>query len=133
MTLTYGTMAEIYNEAHRAGLQAGNAKVPVPMLVGQETSLFSGKLDTTKPVEVVAGGLCGFSSVQLKPGNSRFANFLKKKGLARKDSYHGGVRIWVGEFGQSYEKKVAYAHAFRNVLEVALGEKYNVWVDARLD
>ena len=43
--------------------------------------------------------------------------WLKKSGIGRLDSYYGGWTIWVGDFGQSYERKMAYAGAFAEVLQ----------------
>lgn len=37
---------------------------------------------------------CGFAWVNIKPGTSRFAKQLKAAGLARTDSYYGGVTVW---------------------------------------
>ena len=45
---------------------------------------------------------CGFAWVNVKPGTSKFAKWLKEKELASKDSFKGGVTIWVGDFNQSY-------------------------------
>jgi len=65
---------------------------------------------------VVNDGACGFAWVNVKPGTSKFARYLKTKGIARRDTYYGGVTIWVSQFNQSYEKKMSYARAFANVL-----------------
>lgn len=65
---------------------------------------------------VVEDGVCGFASVNIKPGNSTFARWLKKNEYARKDSYNGGVTYYVHEFGQSLAKKETYAYAFAQVL-----------------
>lgn len=111
---------ELYNNAHQAGLDAVqkliDEKQIVAMVVGQETSPFSGKLDYSKPTEYVEDGVCGFAWISVKPGNSRFANWLKKNKIADKDRYYGGVSIWVSEFNQSMQKKAAYAGAFAKVL-----------------
>lgn len=111
----------IYQEAHEAGMKAGDNSIPIPMIVGQETSLFSNKIDYTKPTYVVNDGACGFAWVNIKPGNCAFANWLKKNDLASTDSYYGGVSLWVSEFNQSVTRKAAYAAAFVEVVR-----KYNV-------
>ena len=54
--------------------------------------------------------------INVKPGNSRFANFLKAQKIARPDKYEGGVIIWVSAGGQSYQLKKAYAAAYAGVL-----------------
>jgi len=60
---------------------------------------------------------CGFAWVNITPGNSKVANFLKKKSLARK-SYDGGVDVWNpgGSYTQSMDVKEAGAQAFAEVL-----------------
>jgi hypothetical protein len=68
-------------------------------------------------VEEVTEGVCGFAWVNVKPGNSAFARYLKETNVARKDSYYGGVTVWVSHFNQSYERKMAYARAFAGVLQ----------------
>lgn len=106
----------LYNEAHNAGMDAANACNPVPMVVGEETSPFSGKIDMNKPTHFIADGVCGFAWVNVKPGTSAFAKWLKAKKIARTDDYYGGVCVWVGAFNQSMQRKEAYAHAFARVL-----------------
>ena len=53
--------------------------------------------------------------VNIKPGNSRMANYLKSVGKAR-SSYYGGVDVWVSEFGQSMARKEDYGRAYASVL-----------------
>lgn len=92
--------------AMREGEYAAMNCTPTPMRVyGMGTN------------EIVNDGVCGFAWVNIKPGTSKFARYLKAKGIARKDSYYGGVTYWVSHFNQSYEKKMSYARAFANVLE----------------
>ena len=38
---------------------------------------------------------------------------------ARKDSYYGGVCIWISQFGQSVDLKYAYANAMAKVFRDA--------------
>lgn len=116
-------MVQITCEAREAGLEAGEAVNPTPMnLVGRSP-------DGTVTRFHEPEGMCGFAWVTIRPGNSRFANHLKKRGLASK-AYGGGVQIWVSDFGQSHERKSAYARAYANVLT-----KYGVKAQAgnRLD
>lgn len=120
--------SEVFTEAKMAGMKALMAKVPEPMIVAEhENPLDDGS--KVKKAYFVGGGVCGFASIIVKPGTSSFAKWLMKKDLGHK-SYYGGVGIWVHEGGQSYEKKVAYANAFADILE-----KYDikVHVDSRLD
>jgi len=64
----------------------------------------------------VMGGVCGFAWINIKPANSRFANYLRSRGIGRTDDYYGGLTIWIGDYGQSMEKKEAYARAAAAVL-----------------
>lgn len=120
----------LYESAHKAGLEAAQKHIPTPMVVQQK----SNPLDDNSPVimqEVVMAGPCGFAWVNIKPGNHAFCNWLKKNNLARKDSYLGGVSIWVHEFNQSIELKEKYAAAFVNVLHQNGIEK--AYMGSRLD
>ena len=106
----------LYDEADKAGKDAANACNPLPMVVGEAKSIFSNEIDRSKPMHYVADGVCGFAWVNVKPGNSAFAKWLKAKKLARKDEYYGGVCVWVGAYNQSMQRKEAYAYAFARVL-----------------
>ena len=104
----------IYAEAHKAGMAAGDAETPTPMLVEQHEN----PLDDESPLQKVwkvPQGVCGFAWIIVRPGNCGFARWCRKnKGTGK--AYYGGEQIWVGEFGQSYDKKMAYASAFASVL-----------------
>ena len=110
--LTKPQLKQIIQEAQAAGLAAGEAAVPTPMVVGTPISLFGGDIDPTKPVYHVPESLCGFAWVTVKPGTSRLARVLKEMNLAEPNSYERGVTVWVEEFGQSVTRKEAYARAF---------------------
>jgi hypothetical protein len=120
----------LYERAHQAGLDAATKTKVQPMIVGQAKSLFSGQIDETKPTYFVEDGLCGFAEIVVKPGNSRFANWLKKQKIAQKRYSGSGVSIWVSEFGQSYQRKIEYARAFAAVLR---DEDINAMPMGRLD
>ena len=106
----------LYTEAHQAGLKAASACIPTPMIVGSPSTPLGNDVDPSKPTYFVAGGVCGFAWINVKPGNCSFANWLKKQGKVKERSYYGGVDIWVYDFGQSMELKESYAHAFAKVL-----------------
>jgi hypothetical protein len=99
--------------AHAAGMAAGIAAQPVPMGVGQPMPDGSVRL-----IDVVPDGPCGFAWITIRPGNSSFAIWAKKRRLAS-PAYKGGVSIWVSQFGQSLERKSAYADAYAAVLQGA--------------
>ena len=117
----YTEFESLYNRAHEAGMAAGNATTPRPMVVSESRSGQSW---------YVEDGLCGFAWVTVFPGNSSFAHWLKKNKDARKE-YGGGVCAkWVSEFNQSVARKEAYAHAFAKVLREAGIKAYS---GSRLD
>lgn len=123
-------MKNLYDKAHTAGMKALHSAVPTPMVVGEETFPFSGEIDLTKRLYHLPEGPCGFAWINIKPGNSRFARFLKENELARPDSYYGGVTVWVRYGDQSIELKEAYAGAFAKVLQEAGVRAY---AQSRLD
>lgn len=107
----------LYETADLEGKKAAAKAQVVPMVVSEHKNM----LDDTSPVKqnwFVAAGACGFAWVTIRPGNSPFANWLKKNGLADK-SYEGGVKIWISAYNQSVQLKEAYAGAFAAVLNVA--------------
>ena len=107
----------LYQKAHQAGLDAANKMTPTPMVVQQHADPF----DDVSPVAkqwLVNDGVCGFAWVNVRPGNCSFALWLKKNMNAHK-GYHGGMELWISQFGQSYERKYAYAAAFANIINQA--------------
>lgn len=106
----------ILNEAQEAGRKAALALTPIPMVVGEAKSILSDEIDYTKPTYYVADGVCGFAWVNITPGTSAFARWLKKEGLAHK-SYDGGVNIWISDYNQSMQKKEAHAQAMAQVFK----------------
>ena len=122
--------AKWFNEAHAAGMAAGEALVPKPMVVGSPSTPFGSDVDHNKPTYYVPSGVCGFAWVNVKPGTSSFAKWLVKFGKGRSDSYYGGVSVWVSYFGQSMEKKEAYAEAFAKVLS---GYGVKCYANSRMD
>lgn len=113
-TATKTDFAALYAEADSAGKAAAEAAVPVPIVVGEETSPFSGQVDYSKPTYLVSEGLCGFAWVTFK-GNTAWGRWAKKTGVAR-PAYGGGLQVWVSGYGQSVTRKEAYAAAFAQVL-----------------
>lgn len=120
----------IYNNAHVAGLKAVKTVTPTPMVVGSPTNLFGNDIDYSKKTYFVEGGVCGFAWIIIKPGTSKFAKWMKENGYAHTNSYEGGISMWVSDFGQSYERKMAYARAFADSLTDAGIKAYS---NGRLD
>ena len=106
----------IYTEAHALGIAAGNECSPTPMIVGTPTTPLGNDIDYSKDTHYVSDGVCGFAWVNIKPARGKFVKYLKDNDIGRKDSYYGGYTVWVREFGQSLERKSAYARAFAKVL-----------------
>jgi hypothetical protein len=108
----------LFSVAHDAGMLAGNNAVPVPMHVVQRANPFDDSSPIIKRYEPVMDGVCGFAWITVRPGNGSFARYLKDSKGCRK-GYHGGVELWVRDFNQSLERKMAYARAFADVLIAA--------------
>lgn len=122
---------ELYEKAYAAGLAAGKAALPTPMIVGEAQALVgpgSDKIDYSKETYYCESGVCGFAWVVV-PGNSPFGRWAKKAGVAR-PGYPKGIHFWVREFGQSMERKEAFARAFAKVLKEAGVQAYS---DSRMD
>jgi hypothetical protein len=98
----------LIQEAQFKGDEAAKRKSPTPMYVMDS--------DSGRVIEQVNDGVCGFAWVNIKPGTSRLAKWMVKEGYARKDSYYGGVTVWIHDFNQSMEKKEAYATAYARAL-----------------
>ena len=116
------TFRIICNEAHQAGVAAVEQLNVVPMIVGEETSFLSGKLDYSKPTYFVEDGVCGFAWVSVYPankGNTKLGKeerkLLETAGF-RKNDYDRCHQLWVSAYNQSMQKKEAYAIAFSKIL-----------------
>lgn len=124
LTATYGAPATpqpgsaypaVWKQADTAGKAAADACVPVPMYVGTPTHPLGHDIDPSKPVYHVPDGVCGFAWVNWK-GNTGWGRWTAREGLTRKDTYYGGQTYWISGYGQSMERKEAYARAFAAVL-----------------
>ena len=120
---------ELFAKAHAAGMAAGEAAVPQAMVVGSPSSLFANDIDPSKPVYYVADGVCGFAWVHIPVARGPLVAAAKAAGLGHK-SYRKGYDIWVRGFGQSMQRKEAYARAYAGVLKAAGFEAY---ADSRMD
>lgn len=122
--------AALFVAAQEAGRFAAVVHEPTPMMVVEHIDPFDASSPIVKQYPPEIDGACGFAWVNVKPGNSAFANWLKKNGLARRDSYYGGVSIWISDYQQSYEKKMAHAAAMAGVLSAA---GFKAYASGRLD
>lgn len=116
------TYKVICDKADAAGQAAVEKLQVVPMIVGQETSFMSGKIDYTKQTHYVEDGVCGFSWVDVYPqhkGNTRLGKEERKvlEAVGFKKSYESKRYYkWVSAYNQSMQKKEAYAKAYATVL-----------------
>jgi hypothetical protein len=99
--------AEIWAEAWTAGVMAGIACRPTPMVI-------LGSSDR-RVIEVVDDGPCGFAWIKIRPANSKLARWLKAQDKGHK-GYNGGWDVSISDFGQSLERKSAAARAMAAVL-----------------
>lgn len=126
--LTKTQCKAIYREAYEAGLAAGNDADTPKFVVGEPTTPLGNDIDFSKKTYIL-DGLCGFAWVTVSPARGAFVNWLKANGIGSK-GYYGGYEIWVREFGQSVDRKSAFAGAFAEVLG-----KYGItaYTGSRLD
>lgn len=127
--LTKTECAALARRAELAGMAAGEAAVPTPMVVFERENPW----DETSPVKrlyaPVAAGVCGFAFVTVRPGTGSFARYAKAR-LGWRKAYYGGMQTSVFAFGQSLERKTAYARAYAGVLTEAGVPAY---VETRMD
>lgn len=101
-------------EADAAGRAAADACKPTPMVVEQHANPLDDRSEV-KQSWYVADGVCGFAWVTFHPGGSSFARWACKVKDCR-SAYHGGVQHWVSDYGQSMQRKEAYARAFARAI-----------------
>lgn len=118
----------LYEAAYAAGKEAA-AKVVPPAMVVYSADLAGNRIPGSKSY-YVPDGPCGFAWVKVRPGNSAFARWLVRSGLARKDSYNGGVSISISAYNQSVARKEAHAYAMAEALREA---GFRAYADSRLD
>jgi hypothetical protein len=114
-TARYAEFARAWSEAYAAGLAAGNACTPQPMIVGPGDILVNGAPVLPRS-HYVSEGVCGFAWIVHPDGNSSFARWAKKTHNARREYGGGTCLYWVGEFSQSMARKEAFANAFAATL-----------------
>jgi hypothetical protein len=109
---------ELHMRAATAGVLAAEAVVVTPMHVVQHANPLDDSSPVVRDYGLIESGVCGFAWINVTPGNSSFALWLKKTNTARR-AYTGGVQIWVSDFGQSMTRKEAYAAAYAEVIREA--------------
>ena len=111
--------AALVSVAHAAGMAAGRECRPIAMVVCDAGG---------EPLEMVDDGACGFAWITFA-GNTAFGKWAKKEGIAR-PHYPSGLCVWVSDFGQSVDRKAAYAGAYAQVLR---NSGIDCYADSRLD
>lgn len=125
------SIADLFARARKAGIDAGNANTPTPMIVGSPSTPLGTDIDTTKPMYYVSGGVCGFAWVSVKARvNSAIGKWLIASGNGQKSEYHRAILISVHDHDQSMSRKEAHARAIAKVLRDAGWEAY---AESRID
>lgn len=125
----HSTLVGLVERAEAAGHAAAMGSTPTPMVVSEHENMFN-DASPVKKAYYVPDGVCGFAWVNVRPGTSRLAKYLKETGKGRTDSYEGGVKVWVSAYGQSMTRKEAYAHAYAAVLSEA---GFKAYAGSRMD
>ena len=117
---TQGPMhwAVLYARAHEAGEAAAEAVTPTPMVVQERENPLDDNSAVVKTYAPVMEGPCGFAYVKVRPANGSFARWAKAE-RGWRGAYGGGLEMSVRGYGQSLERKQAYARAFAEVLRSA--------------
>jgi hypothetical protein len=78
----------------------------------------------------VEGGVCGFARVEVRPRNTAWAKWLLGAGWCSSD-YFKCVTLNISHFGQSMQRKEAYAAAFARHLTACgyPGVSYTATID----
>jgi hypothetical protein len=108
----------LFRAAQETGRKAGFACVPTPVSFGIAADLTGNEMVPGSEV-VDMEGVCGCAWVVVRPGRCKFANWLKRNKLGSYDSHRKGVLISPKDFGQSLDRKRAWATAFAEVLNDA--------------
>lgn len=127
--LSESECALLFEAADAEGERAAAACTPTPMVVEQHASSFDDD-STVRQRWIVPEGVCGFAWVTVRPGNSSFARWLKQYKRARPSYQGGGTVLWIGQYGQSMERKEAYAQAFATVVRA---KRINCYAESRMD
>jgi len=111
---------KIYEDAVTIGQYAAENVKVTPMIVGEAKNFFSDEIDYAQKTYFVAGGVCGFATVVIKPARGGFVQYLKGLNIGYK-AYYGGYAIparpvVAGALVQSMAINEAWALGFAQVL-----------------
>ena len=91
-------------DAYTAGYDAADSVTVTPMIVQGREGMYH-----------VEGGVCGFARVEVRPRTSAWSKWLRGRGWYSSD-YHKCVYLNISLYGQSLQRKEAFARAFVGVL-----------------
>lgn len=123
-------LSAIFQLADLNGREAAEKCDVVPMVVQEHANPCDDSSEVKKQW-FVSGGVCGFAWVKIRPANSRIAHFaIAKLSGWKRDSYSGGITFWVSAYGQSMQRKEAYANAYARTLNE---HGVNAFAESRMD
>ena len=114
----YEKFAELWEDACKQGDECASNHTPQTMIVSSYTTQW-----------VEPEGVCGFAEIRLPKGNTSFAHWAKKNAGFSKH-YYGGLYYWVSGYGQSMERKEAFA---RKACEVLKEGGIDCYATSRMD
>ena len=126
---------DILVEASEAAEAAVKACTPQAIIVGSPSTPLGNDVDPTQQTWFVAGGVCGFASVVIKPARGKFVAELKKRKIGYV-GYYGGYSVSSYEFARSIRQDQSYERACaaaKGAVEVLKSYGINAYVDSRID
>ena len=127
--MTAAQAAAIHTAAHTAGLASAEACIPTPMTVQHRANPFDDRSEVTKQWHVPEG-MCGFGWVEVRPSRGGFATYARDNGIGRYSEYEKCCMIRSALRTQSYERNMAYATGYANVL---LAAGIDAYANGRVD
>jgi len=116
--MTEHNLAKLFAEADAAGRVAGNAVTPTPMIVVERGDPLDDKSPIVRQYAPVLEGVCGFARITIRPGQCAAARHAQAH-LGGSPGCYGGIELYVEKYGQSMERKRAYASAYAGTLRAA--------------
>lgn len=138
--LTDAECAALHAKAHEAGLQAAGEATPRPVAIYTPKDPFGAdtgqswlqQADLSQPVYVENEGLCGFGWVEVRPVTGGIGKWYRKH--EREYGYYSDYQrcfcVRSPLRTQSYERNLAYARGYAEVLKAAGIDAYGT---GRLD
>ena len=110
--------SNILKIAENYAFNAFKNHIPMPIQVA-----YSGRIDVERE------GVCGYASIKIADGRTKFAKWLVKARCGKRD-YPSGVTIKTNTDSQSYEKNCAFAEAYAYILKLnGIECQISKWID----